>query len=236
MILKAKVISKRLANELGIRSLCDVRAIDFKTKEVTYKDPRGGLNSDSMDDVDFLLSTGVKAGESYRGEDKEIYESDVLLVDDEYGEEYFCEVRYDKSEAAFVLFDLTTRSDEPISLLRDFRFSRLKVLGNIKETPFLLAEISIEETRQELNRRGYLSLKPYMEECCGRKNSFELGEIVKFFHYGGKGIVVGWNGSCNYQVFCMSTRIIVNMHPADLEKDKGEIWKQNKKTMGENDE
>jgi len=212
---------KKIIKELGRRILCDVKNINFETNEVVYEDSKGNIKSDYLKDIDFLLFTGAKAGKSYR-KDKEIYEGDVFLVDDEYGYTHYCQVKYDKFRAVFMLLGLTKKSDN--FLLKDFYFSRLEILGNTKENPFILAELQIKETKQELKEKGYLSLKTYMEECCYRKELFELGEIVKIFHYGEKGIIVGWNGSCNYQVFGMNTHVVVNIHPADLKKDKGEIF------------
>lgn len=59
------------------------------------------------------------------------------------------------------------------------------------------------------------TFKEYMRDS-GRRDDIDLGEEV--FTKIGMGVIVGWNRSCNYDVFIISSGKIVNIHPSDVEK------------------
>ena len=56
---------------------------------------------------------------------------------------------------------------------------------------------------------------------CGRRDDIDLGDKIST-KSSGNGIVVGWNGSCNYNVFLFQKGGVYNVHPNDVEFiDKG---------------
>jgi len=73
----------------------------------------------------------------------------------------------------------------------------------------------IRDTEETLRKYGYESLSFYMKNECHRENLFNAGDIV-IIPKGGYGVVVGWNGSCNYDVFYFKEEIVRNVHPNNL--------------------
>ena len=78
----------------------------------------------------------------------------------------------------------------------------------------------INATKEILVKYGFESLKDYMRQQCHRSNLFELGDEV-ITPSGYDGVVIGWNGSCNYDVFVIEKDTIVNVHPNDLKYKQG---------------
>ena len=75
-------------------------------------------------------------------------------------------------------------------------------------------EIAIKKTKKTL--KSYkCTFKEYMKDS-GRRDDIDLGDKIST-KSGEKGIVVGWNNSCNYNVFLFAKNDIYNVHPNDVE-------------------
>lgn len=72
----------------------------------------------------------------------------------------------------------------------------------------------IRKTKKILKQYG-CTFKEYMKDS-GRRDDIDLGDTV--FNKKVRGIVVGWNGSCNYNVFIFAENEIYNIHPSSVEK------------------
>ncbi len=77
----------------------------------------------------------------------------------------------------------------------------------------------INKTKNIL-KQYYCCFKEYMK-CAGRREDIDLGDKIST-KSGEVGIVVGWNNSCNYNVFLFARNDIYNVHPEDVTKiDEG---------------
>jgi len=75
----------------------------------------------------------------------------------------------------------------------------------------------INKTNKILRQYG-CSFKEYMKDS-GRRDDIDLGDtVVSKNNELLQGMVVGWNSSCNYNVFSFSDRHIINMHPNSVYK------------------
>ena len=73
----------------------------------------------------------------------------------------------------------------------------------------------INQTKKTLNQYE-CSFKEYMKDA-GRRDDIDLGDTIST-KSGDLGIVVGWNNSCNYNVFLFAKNDIYNVHPNDVIK------------------
>ena len=74
----------------------------------------------------------------------------------------------------------------------------------------------LKKTQEKLASYG-CSFKEYMKDC-GRRTDIDLEDLVETCL--GQGVVVGWNGSCNYRVFLLETKEISIFHPEEVIKIK----------------
>lgn len=77
------------------------------------------------------------------------------------------------------------------------------------------AKKRINRTKNTLKEYG-CRFTEYMAESCHRRDDIELGETVVIGDK--KGIVCGWNGSCNFDIYFIDKEVIRNVHPSDVEK------------------
>lgn len=73
----------------------------------------------------------------------------------------------------------------------------------------------INQTKKTLKLYG-CTFKEYMKDS-GRREDIDLGEKIST-KSGEEGIVVGWNNSCNYNIFLFARNGIYNIHPNDVVK------------------
>jgi hypothetical protein len=86
--------------------------------------------------------------------------------------------------------------------------------------------MSIEKIKREINKTKKVlkqygcSFIEYMKDA-GRRGDIDLGDKVST-KSGSNGIVVGWNNSCNYNVFLFTKGTVYNVHPNDVTRiDEG---------------
>ena len=70
----------------------------------------------------------------------------------------------------------------------------------------------INQTKKTL-KQYRCTFKEYMKDA-GRRDDIDLGDKIST-KSGEEGIVVGWNNSCNYNVFFFAKNDIYNVHPND---------------------
>lgn len=68
----------------------------------------------------------------------------------------------------------------------------------------------INQTKKTLKQYG-CTFKEYMKDS-GRRDDIDLGDTIST-KSGENGIVVGWNNSCNYNVFLFARNDFYNVHP-----------------------
>ncbi len=78
----------------------------------------------------------------------------------------------------------------------------------------------INKTKKTLKMYG-CTFKEYMRDC-GRRDDIDLGDTVSTKTCG-DGVVIGWNGGCNYNVFLFQKQDIFNMHPNSVELKNKEV-------------
>lgn len=85
----------------------------------------------------------------------------------------------------------------------------------------------IKEINKEINKTKRAlkmyncTFREYMKDS-GRRDDIDLGDTIQSVSKDELcGIVIGWNGSCNYKVFRFSDSCIINMHPNSVELKKG---------------
>ncbi len=75
------------------------------------------------------------------------------------------------------------------------------------------AKIRINRTKKTL-KMYESTFYEYMRDNCHRRSDINLGDIVMIEEE--KGIICGWNGSCNYDVYIYSSDGIRNVHPSSV--------------------
>ena len=70
----------------------------------------------------------------------------------------------------------------------------------------------INKTKKTLKQYD-CTFKEYMKDS-GRRDDIDLGDKISIGN-DENGIVVGWNGSCNYNVFLFARDEVYNVHPND---------------------
>ena len=78
---------------------------------------------------------------------------------------------------------------------------------------------AIKKTQKVL-KQYKCTFTEYMKDS-GRRDDIDLGDKI-ITKNGSIGVVVGWNRSCNYDVFLFSKLDIYNVHPNDAELYKEE--------------
>lgn len=86
--------------------------------------------------------------------------------------------------------------------------------------------MSLSEIKKAINKTKKVlkqydcSFIEYMKDA-GRREDIDLGDKIST-KSGSNGIVVGWNNSCNYNVFLFTKGEVYNIHPNDVTRiDEG---------------
>jgi len=154
--LKFKVFSKRLARELGIFETHKVVNIDIKNKNITYEETtRGGLNSDSFDDVVLLQYTTFNDITN-----EELYDGDIIITKDENISLISIE-----DNLSGVWLDGDMINNEYI------KKNKLRKIGTVFE----------KEALQKIYNTGYIC-KEYLKDKYGLSNNY-LDKIKKINNY-----------------------------------------------------
>lgn len=131
----------------------------------------------------------------------------------EKGDTFYFIVKYIQANACYGLYNFNSEYEMSMEELMENNYYYV-VIGNYIENPDFKLSNAIALTKKELEKYEETSLKEYMKKYCFRKKLFELGDKVVVGN--DIGIIVGWNNSCNYEVYFIKDKNIYNCHPNNI--------------------